>query len=137
MMKKYTVLFLIVSLISIQFNSISALKCKKGFGISSKNSDPITYFYDNSDTDCGGTDATNPFSKPKGCFKTVHTLSDGSEYVKKGCLTENELVTGSENFGSKIFQYVCNADNCNHSNNLKFSFSFISTLLLISIFKFF
>ena len=47
---------------------MNALKCKVGFGLSSKTSDSVTYSYDDTVTDCSGTGAANVFNLPRGCF---------------------------------------------------------------------
>ena len=69
-MNKSTALLVLLGLILAQFNEISSLRCKVGYGISSGNSrDNVKYYYDsfNDGTECGYTTATNPSSQPIGC----------------------------------------------------------------------
>ncbi|CAF1060954.1 unnamed protein product, partial [Brachionus calyciflorus] len=88
-MNKKTILSITIALILVQFNQINCLKCYSGFGLTSKSSGPTSYNYDNisPQLECPGTLLTNPFYQPKGCYKFVHKLSDGNEYVEKGCFT--------------------------------------------------
>ena len=68
----------------------------------------------------------------------MHKLSDGNEYVEKGCFTgATSLSNLSPNYDGKVFAYVCNTDNCNSSTSLKISLLGVSTLLFMSIFNFF
>ncbi|CAF0832655.1 unnamed protein product [Brachionus calyciflorus] len=103
-MNKKTILTITIALILVQFNQINCLKCFSGFGLTSKSSGPTAYNYDNTSPqlECSGTLSTNPLYQPKGCYKFVHKLSDGNEYVEKGCFTgATSLSNLSPNYDGK------------------------------------
>ncbi|CAF0856462.1 unnamed protein product [Brachionus calyciflorus] len=145
-MNKKTILVLTISVFLGQMNFINCLKCKIGYGLSPKSSDPIAYNYDNTSpqNECPGTGLDNPLLQPIGCYKFVHKLSDGNEFVEKGCFTAakaataaTSLYTSSYSYDGKVFAYVCKTDNCNSSANFKISISLVLSVLLISILNFF
>ncbi|CAF1048362.1 unnamed protein product [Brachionus calyciflorus] len=145
-MNKKTILTITIALILVKLNEINCLKCHAGFGL-----EPRKYYsglimivkfcqtdYNYEKLECSGTNSTNPFYQPRGCYKFVHKLSDGNEYVEKGCFTgANTLNNISPTYNGKVFTYVCNTDNCNSSTSLKTSFLGVFTLFSMSIYNFF
>lgn len=53
--------------ILVQFNFLNALKCKEGWGMSSRTTDVVTYNYADS-TDCAGTNSATTVGKSRGCY---------------------------------------------------------------------
>ena len=51
----------------------NALKCKIGFGLSSRTSDTVTYNYEDTTTDCtlGVASSSNPAVQPRGCYVSI------------------------------------------------------------------
>lgn len=71
----------------------------------------------------------------------MYRLSDGIHYIEKGCLSASALGTAllqtQQTFDWKVYQYFCNADDCNSSNSLKISAISLITFVFISIINFF